>query len=688
MGCATASSKQGDNTSAADTKARITNIIIMDRAVEISFSGDFAYTAYKPSDPFTVAIDLPEVDKGAFDGKITSDREGISEVDVSGTRTPITMARVEILMDSPAPIDAVKTDGSLLIKMKEDAQAMESAMEEQTEAQRQSASLQKNASVAEEAEEFSSPATRINSVEFDYSDGTLKLIIQGDGAMTADVYALDGRIVVDVPDVAMAASMPAAVVAPVKSIRYGHHNGAVRMVIDLRKAVKFDASTVGNKVIIALPSEAVLEILTAEKAPEEAAPEKGAPAAPEEEVEEGKKYTGKIISLDFQNAEIVPIFRFIGDISGYNVVVHPSVSGTVTLKLLNVPWDQALDIILNIFGLAKTIEGNIMTIAPTTVFDKIAKDQAQHKKTQEVTAELVLRTIHLEHIDVNDMKREIDNRKVLSPRGTLTVDSTGNDLWVEDTEESLVKINKLVKHFDRQMYGRQQIMVEAKIVTITSSYTKQIGIDWSGSFGVEALGTPMTGTFSVNQPDGITASAVVPSALAGSVITGSSPYATINLFLSALETIGDSKTLSNPRVLTINGQAASIQSGTQIPVSTTTAEGSTTEFINANLSLNVTPSIKPNDVIEIQVSVNKDEPITTPDGETGIDTNSVTTKALVKNGETLVIGGIYTNDTSNPKSGIPGLRKIPIIGWLFGREEYSDSTNELLILITPRIIKD
>jgi type IV pilus assembly protein PilQ len=433
----------------------------------------------------------------------------------------------------------------------------------------------------------------------------------------------------------------------------------------------------------------VLEILTAEKPPEEVAPEEAAPVALEEEEEVGVKYTGKIISLDFQNAEIVPIFRFIGDISGYNVVVHPSVGGTVTLKLLNVPWDQALDIILNIFGLAKSIEGNIMTIAPTSIFDKIAKDQAQHKKTQEVTAELVLRTIHLEYIDVNDMKKEIDSRKVLSPRGTLTVDSTGNDLWVEDTEEILVRINKLVKHFDRPMYGRQQIMVEAKIVTVTASYTKSIGINWGGEFGFQAMGTPLTGTFSVNQPgaDGGTATALIPNSLAGSVITGSSPYATINLALSALETIGDSKTLSNPRVLTINGQGASIQSGTQIPVSTTTAEGSTTEFINANLSLNVTPSIKPNDVIEIQVSVNKDEPVSVG-GQTGIDTNSVNTKALVKNGETLVIGGIYTNDTSNPKSGIPGLRKIPIIGWLFGTEEYSDSTNELLILITPRIIKD
>jgi type IV pilus secretin PilQ/predicted competence protein len=642
----------------------------MDRAVEISISGEFVYTAYKPSDPFTVAVDFPEVDKGAFAGKITSNRPGISEINVSGTRTPMTTARLEILMDSPAEIEAVKTDGSLLIRMKEEETSlMAAAMREEAVTRRQTEPSPEIASAVEETEEILSPAMRITGVEFDYSDGTLKLVIQGDGAMTADVYALDDRIVVDVPDVVMAASMPAAVVAPVKSVRYGYHNGAVRMVI-------------------ALPSEAVLEILTAEKPPEEAVPEEAAPAVPEVEVEEEevKKYTGKIISLDFQNADIVPIFRFIGDISGYNVVVHPSVSGTVTLKLLNVPWDQALDIVLNTYGLAKQIEGNIMTIAPTSVFDKIAKEQAQHKKTKEVTAELVLRTIHLNHIDVNDMKKEIDDRKVLSPRGTLTVDTTGNDLWVEDTEEVLDKVGKLVRHFDKAMYGKQQIMVEAKIVTVSDNVFRSLGVNWSGNYGVSLFGTPVTGTFSVNPPSGLIG-AVIPNALAGSVITGSAPYAQLSLTLDALETVGDSKTLANPRVLTINGQSASIQQGTQIPVSTTTAEGSTTEFINANLSLNVTPTIKPNDVIEIQLQVNKDRP-TQIGGQTGIDTNSVTTKALIKNGETLVIGGIYTNEVEHSADGIPVLRSIPILGWLFGSKTDREATSELMILITPRIIKD
>jgi type IV pilus assembly protein PilQ len=375
------------------------------------------------------------------------------------------------------------------------------------------------------------------------------------------------------------------------------------------------------------------------------------------------------------------------------VVVHPTVSGTVTLKLDDVPWDQALEIILDLYGFERQVEGNIMTIAPAAVFDRLAKEKAQRRTTEEVTAELVMKTIHLDYIDPNEMKTKVTEEKALSPRGIITVDRIANNIRVRDTEENIQKVMEVVNDFDKLMYGPRQVMVEAKIVTISASYSRAIGINWDGTFGAKLFGTPVTGEFSVNDPPGGSISATVPNPLAGSVISGSAPYATINLALSALETVGDSRTLSNPRVLTLCSipgsacDAAQIQSGAQIPVQTTTAEGSTTEFINANLSLNVTPTIRPNNVIELQVSVNKDEPREVGDA-TGIDTNSVSTNAQVKDGETLVIGGIYENTKSNPESGIPGLRKIPILGWLFGTKELSDTTDELMILITPRIVRD
>jgi len=669
---------------AAVADARITDINIMDNAVEINIDGDFTYKAYKPSDPFSVSVDLPNVDKGDYNGKLTSDKEGISEVNVSGSSAPSTDTKLDILLVSPSQIKTVKKDGSLLIQVedKEDTMMMAQA----------DTSGEQEMSTTKIPMKGNLPAAKnINNVAFDYSDGNLKLVIQGDGAMAANVYSINRKIIVDVPNVTLNAEMPAAVVAPVKAIRSGSHDGAVRLVIDLQKEVEFKAATVENKVVISMPADEVLEILTPEETPaEEAAKATTAEAAAAgEEGAEGPKYTGKIISLDFQNADIVPIFRFIGDISGYNVVVHPSVAGTVTLKLKNVPWDQALDIILNIYSLEKQIEGNIMTIAPSSVFDKIAKERAQRKKTDEVTAELEQRRIHLDYIDVADMEKEIKDRKILSPRGTITPDPKGNDLWVKDTSEVIDTIYPLVKHFDKAIYGKQQIMVEARIVIVEAPYSKEIGIQWGATqLGVKLLGTPVTGDFAINNPLSIgssgsyTARAQIPGAF-----TGTAPYASLNLTLSALETVNKSKTISNPRVLTLNGEQAKIQSGTQIPVSTTTAEGSTTQFINANLSLDVTPDIKPNNVIELKVKVNKDEP-TAVGGQTGINTKSVETIARVKDGETLVLGGIYENTLKKEKSGVPGLRKIPILGWLFGSDLMSDRTDELLILITPRIIKD
>ncbi len=676
-----ATAAQGGADESSSQAPQITSITIMDNAVEVAVSGDFMYTAYKPSDPFTVAVDLPDVDKGSFGGKMTSDKLGISEVKVSGTSAPSASTKLEILLESPGDIKAVRTDNTLLITIKKtEAQAMTEAaskMDSPMMAQAQSAS-------EVSGREPLGPASSITGVSFDYSEGTLNLVIQGDGELSPKVFSLNGRIVIDFKGINMEAEMPAAVVAPVKAVRYGLHDGEVRMVVDLRQAVQFNALTEGDRLLISFPAEEVLEILSAEAPEEETLMEEAPKAAPGEKAAEeavAGKYTGKIITLDFQQADIVPIFRFIGDISGYNVVVHPTVSGMVTLKLNNVPWDQALDIILNLYGLDKQVEGNIMTIAPASVFERLAKEKAQLKSTEAVTAELLRKVVHLEYIDAADMSKRISEEKALSPRGIMTVDEKGNNLRIRDTEESLKRVMEVVRDYDRPLYGKQQVMIEAKIILIDASYEREIGIDWSGSYGVQLFGTPVTGTFSVNQPKGGTATAAIPG-----VFTGIAPYASLDLTISALEDIGDSKTLANPRVLTIDGQQANIQSGSQIPVTTTTAEGSTTEFINANLSLSVTPTIKPNGIIEIKVSANKDEPIQVG-GETGIETNSVDTTALVKDGQTLVLGGIYINEKSYPKSGIPGLRKIPILGWLFGTTRISESTDELMILITPTIMK-
>jgi type IV pilus assembly protein PilQ len=475
------------------------------------------------------------------------------------------------------------------------------------------------------------------------------------------------------------------VVTPVKAVRYGRHDGKIRLVVDLKQEVRFKASTLGDKLMISFPAEEVLEVMTAEKpapvaeslmeeAPESEAPGKAAAG----------KYTGKIISLDFQDADIVPIFRFIGDISGYNVVVHPTVSGTVTLKLDNVPWDQALDIILNLYGLEKQVEGNIMTIAPTAVFDKLAKEKAQRQNTEAVVAELVQKEVRLKYIEAQKMRSLIDEAKVLSPRGRIMVDERRNMLIVRDTPLQHQEIRDFIGLWDIPEQRQMQVLIEAKIVEANADSDMDLGIRWGGTFDQD--GDDFSGDFSVNTPPlAAGAAATVPGG-AVNLLIGTADTLQVNLSLEALETAGELRKLSNPRILTLEGQAASIQQGAQIPVQTTTAEGSTTEFKNANLSLNVIPTVKPGGVLQLQIQANNDTPQVTPGGETGINTQSITTTALVKDGETLVIGGIYTNSEDSRDTGIPGLRKIPILGWLFGVKSVSVETTELLILITPKIL--
>lgn len=657
----------------------ITSIDIMDNAVEISVSGDFVYTVYKPSDPFTLAVDLPQVDMGEFEGKMPSDKKGISQVTVTGSRTPMVSTKVEILLDSPAEVEPIKTDNSLLVKVKkaEAPAAGEAPGMQEVEVVQEAAPAE-----SEAEEETLPPATKITNVGFDYSDGTLDLVITGDGALDPEVYSLDGRIVIDVPGVEMEAEMPAAVVTPVKAVRYGLHDKMVRLVVDLKQDVRFGASTVGNKLMISLPAEEVLEVMKAEEAAEEEVPMEEVPKEPV-----AGRYTGKIISLDFQNADIVPIFRFIGDISGYNVVVHPTVSGTVTLKLNNVPWDQALDIVLDLYGLEKQVEGNIMTIAPASVFDRLAKEKKQRQTTEEVVAELVQKEIRLKYIEAGKMKSRLEDAKVVSARGHIMIDERRNMLIVRDTPLQHREISDFIGIWDIPEQRQMQVMIEAKIVEANTSSDLDLGVRWGGSFAADLGGPkgPLTGDFSINTPPIEAGAAATVGGGVANLLIGTVDTLQVNISIEALETAGDLRKLSNPRILTIEGQAASIQQGVQIPVQTTTAEGSTTEFKNANLFLSVTPTVKPGATLQLQIQANNDTPETV-DGETGINTQSITTTALVKDGETLVIGGIYTNSEDIDETGIPGLRKIPILGWLFKTKSISVETTELLILITPKIL--
>ena len=411
-------------------------------------------------------------------------------------------------------------------------------------------------------------------------------------------------------------------------------------------------------------------------------------------------HPGQKITLDFENAQIVPIFMLLGQVGGYNMVVSPGVQGTITLKLKDVPWEQALDILLHTFGLGKRIRGNVMTIAPLSQFITWDKEKRQLAEAAQTSQELTQAVIKLNYASASDAANYISNARLLSPRGNITTDKRMNMLIIKDTPSQIGKIEKLVSIID---VPKPQVMIEAQIVEVASDYTQNLGIRWGGTASLADAGTanPQKFDFSVNSPVlaagptvaggtnlGAAASTSSTPAGVGMFTLGTANSLSLNLSIEALEEIDKSKTIANPRVLTLDNESASIMSGQSIPVQTTTAAGTTTQFVNANLDLTVTPRITPNGYVLLKVNAANDTLGTlTPQGY-AINKKNVATQALVKNGETLVLGGVFKSDTTISTSGIPVLSKIPLLGWLFKtRETSGPNKDELLILITPRIVK-
>ncbi|MDA8431707.1 MAG: type IV pilus secretin PilQ [Nitrospiraceae bacterium] len=409
-----------------------------------------------------------------------------------------------------------------------------------------------------------------------------------------------------------------------------------------------------------------------------------APSAAKENTREGR-YSGKKISLDFQDAEVGPIFRLLADVNNYNLVLDPAVKGKITIKLMNVPWDQALDIILNQTHMSHRIEGNILWIAPVKVFDEIVSERMKSKETEEKAEPLVQEIIRVNYATASEIQSAISSGKLLSPRGSITIDGRMNTLIIKDTQGSIDKMKDLVAIMD---VAKPQVMIEAKLVEVDTSYTESLGIRWGGSFTSQTFPNNVGGNFSVNTPTVAGGPSTTNPGGALNLTVGHANSLSVNLSLSALETMSKSKTLSNPKVLTMDNEAATIQQGTTFFIPTVSQAGTQTQSQTATLSLQVTPKITPDGYVQLKVSAtdNSLQP-GTAGANAVVNTKSLTTQALVKNGETLVIGGIYRLDETESTQGVPALSRIPIFGWLFKtREKTGPDIKELLIFITPTIV--
>ncbi|HMK86255.1 MAG TPA: type IV pilus secretin PilQ [Steroidobacteraceae bacterium] len=449
--------------------------------------------------------------------------------------------------------------------------------------------------------------------------------------------------------------------------------------------------------------------------------------------EEKKEYTGERLTLNFQDIDVRSVLQLLADTSGQNIVVSDSVTGNLTLRLQNVPWDQALDIVLRTKGLDKRRQDNVIIIGPTEELATREKAElAAHKEVQELSP---IRSEYLQvnYAKVSDLAKMIrptgaagggaggaagGRNSMLSTRGSLSIDERTNTLLVQDTAENLAEIRRLVQTLDVPV---RQVLIEARIVVVSDTFERDLGAQFgvtsaqtNGNNGLIAVtgsgtgadtmiqsalsnlgaGLPITpvttpalaNRYMVNTPAANTNGSIGISILGGSYL--------VDLALSAAENEGKSETISSPRVITANQKQATIMQGVEIPYQESASSGATTtQFKNAVLSLKVTPLITPDNRVILDLDVSDDtvgQQVTSATGGSvpSIDTRQIQTQVLVSDGQTVVLGGILETTKSYAANKVPWLGDIPVLGHLFKSTTNINNKTELLIFITPKILRE
>ena len=423
-----------------------------------------------------------------------------------------------------------------------------------------------------------------------------------------------------------------------------------------------------------------------------------------------RNYTGRRVDFNVKDIDVKNLLGAIAEISKKNIIVADDVKGTVTIKLRNVPWDQALDIILKSKGLGREEVGNIIRVAPIATLRAEQKEAADAAKNSLALQPLRVRLIPVNYADAKNLVEKL--KDTLTDRGTVSVDQRTNTLIVKDVQEALLRAEGIVRNLDTQT---PEVLIESRIVEAATSFSRQVGIQWGGNVSfapttgnptglvfpniVQAAGAaddasaPTTGlngintpNFAVNMPAPI---GVNNGGGIGFVLGSAGGSANLNLRLSAAENSGTIKTISSPRAVTLDNVESSIGQGVSIPFSQTSAAGVNTTFIEARLELKVTPHVTQEGSIQMKVQVTNNQPnpqLTGANGQPSISRREAKTEVLVKDGDTTVIGGIYTRRNSESWNEVPLLSRIPILGWLFKKKAVTDDRTELLIFITPRIV--
>ncbi len=579
----------------------------------------------------------------------------------------------------------------------------------------------------------------------------IRVIISGDGRLAHEVVRLDERrLMIDIPGVASAVHKPVISVNHqiLKQVRLGYHADRVRVVLDLTGAATYSVESQGASLIVTLregastdigandgsyrsetakdtrPENPMLLPIQADVASPVAHramaavqrssmkfhvrpvqmtsdPDSSEKSTPKEDLVVGEtRYVGRRISLDFQQADISNVLRLIAEVSGFNMVVGEGVKSKVTMKLVSVPWDQALDMILKMNGLGKIRQSNILWIDTLTNIAKQQNEEAQAKDAKVKAEELVDRVFYIRNLQAQELMTSL--RQYLSPRGLMQMSLGSNALIVRDTESKIGVMKQLVDGLDLEV---PQVQIEARIVQADTTYSRSLGVQWgiqnlnqlAGS-GVANFRTGNTGSFGAQTSNFLVN---LPATVGGLTSTpgvgftiGKTDGALLDVRLSAGELLGLSKVIAAPKVTTLDKREAKISQGESIPFQTTSLQGTQTTFVDANLELNVTPQITSRDpkevgkqiMMKVRATRNAVGARSNPAGPS-IDRREANTQVIIRDGETMVIGGVFIDTQNNSVVGIPYLSRVPVLGWLFKQKTEAVAKQELLIFLTPSIVK-
>jgi len=594
-------------------------------------------------------------------------------------------------------------------------------------------------------------AQTLTRIDVQRGTDDIRVVISGDGKLAHEVTRIDERrLMIDIPGVASAIHKPVISVNHqiLKQVRLGYHTDRVRVVLDLAGKAAYSVEPRGADLIVTLrkgvgtdmgtgthpnrgeavetiesensvmpPGEADAASRVAQRtmATVRRSPTKfhvrpvqmtseadgGEKSTPKEDLVVGEtRYIGRRISLDFQQADISNVLRLIAEVSGFNMVVGEGVKSKVTMKLVSVPWDQALDMILKMNGLGKIRQSNILWIDTLANIAKQQNEEAMAKDAKVKAEELVDRVFYIRNLPAMELMTSL--RQYISPRGLMQFSPGTNALVVRDTESKIGVMKQLVDGLDLEV---PQVQIEARIVQADTTYSRSLGVQWgiqnlnqlSGG-GVANFRTGNVGAFGgqssnflVNLP--ATVGGLVSTPAVGFTI-GKTDGALLDMRLSAGELLGLSKVIAAPKVTTLDKREAKISQGESIPFQTTSLQGTQTTFVDANLELNVTPQITSRDpkevgkqiMMKVRATRNAVGARSNPAGPS-IDRREATTQVIIRDGETMVIGGVFIDTQNNSVVGIPYLSRVPVLGWLFKQKTEAVAKQELLIFLTPSIVK-